>query len=124
MKVTVQPRPEQPLTQFLLGCDQQRDGLGVSLLDTWLHPLRAGGVDDSRRSRHPWAWRAGPRRRGSARRQAVEAWRWAQAPADPGIHEGQHGPCLQPAWPRLTVQPVQRRVHRSPKRVRGRFARA
>ena len=60
MKLTSELLLDQLLTQYVSGFDHQGEGLGSSLPDARLHPMRSGGVDEPRSSRYLGARRAEP----------------------------------------------------------------
>jgi hypothetical protein len=82
------------LTQCLPGFDHQREGLGSSLLDAWLHTMRSGGVDEERSSRDRGVRRAEPpqgiEKADPFHRDLLEPGCLAHDHADQVVDDGEH----------------------------------
>jgi hypothetical protein len=112
MKLTSELLRDQLLTPYVSGFDHQGEGLGSSLLDARLHPMRSGGVDEQRSSRYLGARRAEPAQgiptAAPFHLELLEPGCWAHHPADEVVDDGQEGQFLQHAWHGLTGPHVHR----------------
>ena len=102
----------QLLRQCPAGCDHEREARGVPFLDARLHPMRTDGVDDQGLSRPSSAQGTEPPQ-GLHNAQPLQAEAWkcggaAHAHADQVLDEREHGPCVEPAWHRVTGQHIHR----------------